>query len=51
MTKNNLLIDEKYSQKIEDLIENLKTASFCGLGNGAGQAFKSLWQKKYKIWQ
>ncbi|GAB4219740.1 MAG: hypothetical protein Fur009_7280 [Candidatus Microgenomates bacterium] len=50
LTKNNFLVDKKYSQKIEDLIENLKTASFCGLGSGAGQAFKSLWQKKDKIW-
>lgn len=51
LTLNNKLSDEKNSQLVENLIENLKTASFCGLGNGAGQAFKSLWQKKDRIWQ
>lgn len=51
LVEKNQLEDKKNSQLIEDLINNLKTASFCGLGSGAGQAFKSLWEKKDKIWQ
>lgn len=50
LVEKNQLEDKKNSQLIEDLINNLKTASFCGLGSGAGQAFKSLWGKKDKIW-
>lgn len=45
--KNNHLDDPK----IPDIIDNLINASFCGLGEGAGTAFKSLWMKKEKIWQ
>lgn len=51
LTLNNKLLDEKNNQLVENLIENLKIASFCGLGEGAGVAFSSLWQKKNKIWQ
>lgn len=45
--KNNNLNDEK----INDIIENLINVSFCGLGEEAGMAFKSLWSKKNKIWR
>ncbi|MGB9707649.1 MAG: NADH-ubiquinone oxidoreductase-F iron-sulfur binding region domain-containing protein [Microgenomates group bacterium] len=51
LAKNNSLENKKNFRFIEDLLENLKTASFCGLGTGAGEAFNSLWQKRGKIWQ
>lgn len=45
--ENHQLNDEK----INDIIDNLINASFCGLGEGAGISFKSLWEKKDKIWR
>ncbi|MCX7956266.1 MAG: hypothetical protein N2593_04170, partial [Patescibacteria group bacterium] len=51
LVKNNDLTQEKNNFFIYDLIENLKTASFCGLGGGAGASFESLWKKRSKIWQ
>ncbi|MCX7881384.1 MAG: hypothetical protein N2482_02665 [Patescibacteria group bacterium] len=45
--KNNNLNDKK----ITDVINALENTSFCGLGEGAGVSFKSLWQKKEKIWR
>lgn len=38
-------------QEAIDVIENMLSSSFCGLGVGAGQSFTSLWEKKNKIWK
>ena len=50
LVENNQLLDSSQEKQIEDVIENLTLASFCGLGSGAGYAFKSLWIKRKKIW-
>ena len=46
-----LINNDLQDKNINDIIENLINASFCGLGQGAGESFKSLWLKKDKIWQ
>jgi len=51
LVKNNKLLDPSLEKQITDVIENLVVSSFCGLGSGAGTAFKSLWTKRKKIWQ
>ena len=50
LVENNKLLDPSLERQIEDVIENLVVSSFCGLGSGAGLAFKSLWEKRKKIW-
>ncbi len=45
-----LIKQKKINQEMEEIFLALKETSFCGLGEGAGTSFISLWIKKDKIW-